>query len=129
MPPKPALPRLSAILFGPLLFASMVACGLADAEEQTLSMMVTATPTTITVGSSVTISTSATGQSLFRTVVEYGDGFSDSIGTVGSEHRTNRTHTYNLVGSQTIRATAFDALLGETFDEVTIEVQDTIPGT
>ena len=67
---NPNLTRVGAILFGPLLFASMVACGLADAEEQTLSMMVTATPLTITVGSSVTISTSATGQSLFRTVVE-----------------------------------------------------------
>lgn len=126
---KPVLSRLGAISLGPLLFASMVACGLADADEQTLTMMVTATPLTIPVGSSVTISTSATGQSLFRTVVEYGDGFADSIGTVGSEHRTNRTHTYNFVGAQTIRATAFDALLGETFDEVTVDVQDTIPGT
>ncbi len=105
-------------------FAFLAACGLADADTKTLSMSVDASPVIVPVGTAVTIRTDATGQSLFRTVVEYGDGVADSSGTVGSEHRTTRDYTYTLPGQRTIRATAFDAVLGETFDEVTITVQD-----
>jgi hypothetical protein len=121
--------RSRSILTSLMLFVGVAGCGLADAETNSLSMAVTASPLVVPVGTIVDVMTSATGQSLIRTVIEYGDGFADSIGTVGSEQRSTRPHVYTFPGSMTIRATAFDALLGEAFDEVTIEVQDTVPSS
>lgn len=122
--------RRSRSVFATLaLFVGVGGCLSAEADTNSLSMAVTATPLVVPVGTIVTVMTDATGQSLWRTVIEYGDGFADSVGTVGSEHRSMRPHVYTFPGSMTIRATAFDALLGEAFDEVTIEVQDTVPSS
>ncbi len=110
------------------VFAVLAACGLADAGTRTLSMDVDVSPSVVSLGSTVTIQTRATGQSLFQTVVEYGNGVSDSVGTVGSEQNLTLTYTYPQAGTRTIRATVFDAVLGEQFDEVTVQVQDVASG-
>lgn len=105
-------------------FAGLAGCGLADAEPRTLSITVEATPATVSLGSAITVSTRATGQSLFQTVIEYGNGFADTVGTVGFEQNLSLTYRYPSAGTQTIRATAFDALLGEEFAETVVNVQD-----
>lgn len=108
------------------LFTLIGACGLADADSTDLTISVDASPRTLDVGSSVVVQTRATGQSLLRTVVEYGDGNADTVETVGSEQNlTLPAHVYTQAGTRTIRATVVDAFQGELFDEVAVTVQDT----
>lgn len=119
--------RPVALVVTAAIFPMILACGLADADTNSLSISVDASPTTLDVGSSVVVRTQATGQSLLRTVVEYGDGNADTIETVGSEQNlTLPGHVYTQAGTRTIRATAVDAFLGELFDEVSVTVQDTV---
>ncbi|MFT5434153.1 MAG: hypothetical protein ACI9OJ_004866, partial [Myxococcota bacterium] len=67
--------RRSRLFFATLaLFVGVGGCLLADADTNSLSMAVTATPLVVPVGTIVTVMTDATGQSLWRTVIEYGDG-------------------------------------------------------
>ena len=111
---------LVALLLGALL---AVACTTDDPFQPGVSISLTATPPRTGVGMDVVFEFRATGASLTRVVLDYGDGAVDSVEAFGaSEASGSPTHAYAAPGTYRASASAVDAQRGTTMTAVTVTI-------
>ena len=96
-----------------------------------LSLTLTVAPTDITAGDEVLVTAASVGTLLLGTVIDYGDGFVDSIGASGAQTQTvNCPKAYNEVGVFVVTATIDDAEQGKQVKQDTVRVSagvDSLP--
>lgn len=88
-----------------------------------LSLTLEVTPNPISAGQQTTVAASSVGTSLLGTVIDYGDGFIDSIGAAGAQTQTVRCPKgYNEPGMFVIKVTIDDQFQGRLTREDTLQV-------
>lgn len=126
--------RIKRLSSTTLLVGGLVAAGLAlgscvDSSLDLptggdLEITLTITPGTVTAGGEVLVSASSVGTQLLGTILDYGDGFVDSIPAAGAQTQTvNCPKGYNQEGTFIIQATIQDASQGDLTRVDTLEVQ------
>lgn len=115
-------------------FAGVSACSDSSLDLPTsgpLSLTLTVAPTDITAGDEVLVTAASVGTLLLGTVIDYGDGFVDSIGASGAQTQTvNCPKAYNEVGVFVVTATVDDAEQGKQIKQDTVRVSagvDSLP--
>ncbi len=105
--------------------ATLVACqeSSVDTGGGPLDVMLTAEPTTQSVGQSITVRAEVVGSSLAGTIVDFGDGLVDSVPAFGATTQTlTRLKTYEVPGNYTIVARAEDAVQGSKSAQVEVQI-------
>ena len=107
---------ISVTLFG-------IGCTAVSDLDLTLRFTITASPDDPSVGDPVRFDFDAAGSSLVGVIVDYGDGAVDSVLTFGATRaQGDVSHSFDLAGHFTGRATAVDAVEGEISDQIVVVV-------
>lgn len=110
-------------LLGAAIIVVLVACGESTILQHVLSINISATPTTATVGDEVTFNFDATGPILVGVTVSYGDGVVDSVATTNVTSASGRLiHTFQTEGSFLVEATVVDGWEGTLTDTVSVQI-------
>ena len=116
------MPRFALVALG----AACVAAGCLSLDISVpteISIEVTSTHTTATVGQEVTFNYDASGPSLVRVVLEYGDGIADTVGTAGATSaQGHRDHTFQAAGSYVVTGFAVGVNDAASTDNVTVTI-------
>ena len=117
-PTRRTLPALLACLF-------VLAAGcITDGEIGSPLSVELIGPETGLVGDQLSVLYNVSGRSLNGIIFTWGDGATDSLGTVGAQTATgSRQHTYEMPGLFTVTARAEDAVEGVASATVSINVQ------
>lgn len=108
---------------GAAVIVVLAACGDATILQHVLSIKISATPTTATVGEDVNFSFDATGPILVGVIVAYGDGVVDSVATTNVTSASGRfTHAFQTEGSFLVEATVVDGWEGTLTDTVSVQI-------
>lgn len=118
--------KLAGIGFLAAAFVGAAACADSTRVLPTsgpISLVLTVTPKSINAGEQVTVSASSVGTFLLGTVLDYGDGFIDSIGASGAQTQSvTCPKGYNEPGTFIITATVDDGQQGRLSRQDTIVV-------
>lgn len=97
--------------------------GVTFQEGGPVSLELTADLATVSPGGEVTFSYAAAGGSLVKLTVDFGDGSSTTVNTVGAQTASGRVkHTFQAPGSFTVVGTLEDGVQGLATDDVLVVV-------
>lgn len=106
-----------------VVLASSACSNVTFEEGSPVSLELTADLATVSSGGEVTFSYTAVGSALVRLTVDFGDGSSTTVNTVGAQTASGRiTHTFQASGSFTVVGTLEDGVQGLATDDVLVVV-------
>ena len=106
------------------LIAAVAACSVEMLQPLPISITMTVDRSTVAVGDSVTFNIDAQGGNLRGVDIDYGDGRTESIPTVGARTAgIRRRHAYSAAGQYTTTATVADFDQGTRFISAAVRVQ------